>query len=72
MRSILWQLGILGTVSAFTWRHRKTRETLCQDGRPACRRTYRMPTDSQPAVRQSPTDLYSGSGVLYAVRTECL
>jgi len=33
MRSVYWQLGILGTISAFAFRHRETKKNLCQDGR---------------------------------------
>jgi hypothetical protein len=32
MRSMQWQLGILGATSAFTYRHRETKKTLCRDG----------------------------------------
>ena len=70
MRSILWQLGVLGDRLNICLKTLKIRETLCQDGRPAGRKSYRMPTDCQPAVGQSPTDLYSESGVLCVVRTE--
>ena len=28
MRSIKWQLGILGTISAFAYRHRGTKKSL--------------------------------------------
>ena len=48
MRSMQWQLGILGTISAFTYRHRENKKTLCRDGR-----SQDLPsTDFQPAVRQ--------------------
>ena len=33
MRSMQWQLGILGTISAFGYRHRETTKNLCQGGR---------------------------------------
>ena len=33
MRSMQWQLGILGTISAFAYRHRETKKNLCRDGR---------------------------------------
>ena len=47
MRSIQWQLGMLGTVSAFAFRHRETKKNLCRDGR-----SQDLPkTDFQPAVR---------------------
>ena len=42
MRSMQWQLGILGTISAFAFRHRETKKNLCRDGQkpvlrwPAC------------------------------------
>ena len=29
MRSMQWQLGILGTISAFAYRHRETKKNLC-------------------------------------------
>ena len=35
MRSMQWQLGILGTISAFAYRHRETKKNLCRD-----RQTY--------------------------------
>ena len=47
MRSMQWQLGILGTISAFAFRHRETKKNLCRDGR-----SQDLPsTDLQPAVR---------------------
>ena len=33
MRSMQWQLGILGTISAFGFRHREAKKNLCRDGR---------------------------------------
>ena len=33
MRSMWWQLGVLGTISAFAFRHRKTKKNLCRGGR---------------------------------------
>ena len=33
MRSMQEQLGVLGTVSAFAFRHRETKENLCRGGR---------------------------------------
>jgi len=33
MRSMEWQLGMLGTISAFAFRHRETKKTLCRGGR---------------------------------------
>jgi hypothetical protein len=32
MRSMQWQLGILGTISAFALRHRETKKNVCRDG----------------------------------------
>ena len=29
MRSMQWQLGILGTISAFAYRHKETKKNLC-------------------------------------------
>ena len=47
MRSMQWQLGMLGTISAFAFRHRETKKNLCRDGR-----SQDLPnTDFQPAVR---------------------
>jgi len=47
MRSMLWQLGILGTTSAFAYRHRETKKNLCRGGQ-----SQDLPnTDLQPAVR---------------------
>ena len=46
MRSLQWQLGILGTISAFAYRHRETMKNLCRGGR-----SQDLPnTDFQPAV----------------------
>ena len=46
MRSMQWQLGILGTISAFAFRHGETKENLCRGGR-----SQDLPnTDFQPAV----------------------
>jgi hypothetical protein len=33
MRSMQWQLGVLGTISAFALRHRETKKNLCRGGR---------------------------------------
>ena len=33
MRSMYWQLGILGTISAFAFRHRETKKNLCRGER---------------------------------------
>ena len=33
MRSVYWQLGVLGTISAFAFRHRETKKNLCRGGR---------------------------------------
>jgi len=27
-----WQLGMLGTISAFAYRHKETKKALCRDG----------------------------------------
>ena len=47
MRRMQWQLGILGTISAFPYRHRETKKNLCRSGR-----SQDLPnTDLKPAVR---------------------
>ena len=47
MRSMWWQLGILGTISAFAFRQRENKKSLCRGGR-----SQDLPnTDFQPAVR---------------------
>ena len=33
MRGMQYQLGVLGTISAFAFRHRETKQTLCRGGR---------------------------------------
>ena len=33
MRSMYWQLGILGTILAFAFRHRETKKNLCRGAR---------------------------------------
>ena len=33
MRSMQWRLRILGTISAFAYRHRETKKNLCRGGR---------------------------------------
>ena len=43
MRSMQWQLGILGTISAFAYRHRETKKNLCRDGQTTRRH---IPRDS--------------------------
>jgi len=45
MRSMYWQLGILGTISAFAFRHRETKKKTCVDM--AGHRTFRILTSSQ-------------------------
>jgi len=32
IRNMQWQIGILGTISAFAFRHREIKKTLCRDG----------------------------------------
>ena len=32
MRSMEWELGVLGTISAFAYRHKKTKKNLCRGG----------------------------------------
>ena len=50
MRSMQWQLGILGTISAFAYRHRENKKNLCRGGR-----SQDLPNnDFQPAVRHLP------------------
>ena len=44
MRSMQWQLGMLGAVSAFAYRHRETKKTCVEV---AGRRTFRILTSSQ-------------------------
>ena len=47
MRSMQWQLGMLGTISKFAYRHRETEKNLCRGGR-----SQDLPnTDFQPEVR---------------------
>ena len=47
MRSMQWQLGMLGTVSAIVFRHRETEKNLCRGGR-----SQDLPnTDFWPVVR---------------------
>ena len=49
MRNMQWQLGILGTISAFAFRYKETKKNLCR-----CGRSQDLPsTDLQPAVWQS-------------------
>jgi hypothetical protein len=48
MRSMQYQLGVLGTISAFAYRHRETKKNLCLGGRSQ----DRPDTDLEPAVRQ--------------------
>ena len=46
MRSMQWQLGILGTISAFAYRHKETKKNMCRGGR-----WQDLPsTDFQPAL----------------------
>jgi len=33
MRSMQWQFGVLGTISAFAFWHRETKKKLCRGGR---------------------------------------
>ena len=47
MRSMQWQLGILGNISAFAYRHRETKKNLCRSGRSH----ELLNTDFQPAVQ---------------------
>ena len=49
MKSMQWQLGMLGTISAFAYRHRETKKNLCRGDR-----SQDLPsTDFQPAVTSS-------------------
>ena len=45
MRSMQWQLGVLGTISAFTFRHKETKKKTCAEE--AGRRTFWILTSSQ-------------------------
>ena len=66
MRSMQWQLEILGTISAFAYRHRETKKNVCRDGR-----SQDLPnTDFQPAVRHLTSSSASNqqSGIWPAVR----
>ena len=47
MRSMQWQLGFLGTISAFAYRHRETKKNLCR----GCRSQDLPNTGLQPAVQ---------------------
>ena len=47
MRSMYWQIGILGTISVFACRHRETMKTCVQV---AGRRTFRILTSIQQSV----------------------
>jgi len=48
MRSKQLQLGVLGTISAFAYRHRKTKKNVYRGGR-----SQDLPdTDFWPAIRQ--------------------
>ena len=63
MGSMQWQLGILGTISAFAFRHRETKKNLCRDGR-----SQDLPnTDFEPAVQHlkvsSPASKSQQSGI---------
>jgi len=40
MRGMKWQLGVLGTISAFAFRHRETKKNLCRGGRFSIMITY--------------------------------
>jgi len=33
MRSMQWQLGMVGTILTFAYRHRETKKNLCRGGR---------------------------------------
>jgi hypothetical protein len=46
MRSMQWEIGFLGTISAFARRQRKTKK-------PGVEMTVRIHTDFQSAVRQT-------------------
>ena len=50
MRSMQWQLGILGTISAFAYRHRETEKNCVEM---AGRRTFRILTSSQQSGVES-------------------
>jgi len=47
MRNMQWQLGVLGTISAFAYRHRETKKNLCRGGRSQ----DLLDTDLKPAAR---------------------
>ena len=42
MRSMKWQLGISGTISAFAYRHKETKKNLCRDGRSQDPQIYKI------------------------------
>ena len=61
MRSMQWKLAVLGTISAFAFRHRETKKILCRGGR-----SQDLPdTDFQPAIGQlNYYDTGGGGGVV--------
>jgi len=63
VRSMQWQLGILGTISAFAYRHRETKKNLCRGGRS---QDFRILTYSQ----QSGIYIYSGPGSSVGIATD--
>jgi len=42
MRSMKWQLGISGTISAFAYRHKETKKNLCRDCRSQDPQIYKI------------------------------
>jgi len=51
MRSIQWQLGVLGTISEFAYRHRETKKNLCRGGRSQDRPDTDFYSPANPATK---------------------
>jgi len=59
MSGAQWQLGVLGTISAFTFRHRETKKNLCRGGRSQ----DLLDTDFQTAIQQLRYCIYCSSNI---------
>ena len=64
MNGMELQLGILGTISAFVYRHRETKKNMCRGGRP-----QDLPnTDFNPAVRHRKKCSFTEECIIHTVR----
>ena len=65
MRSMQWQLGILGTISAFAYRHRETKKNLCRGGKFCCVVTQAKVCGWDGGGVGGGSEIYCANGIMF-------